>query len=454
MVAYVACVAALLAHAAFRIVRQPGSLRRSSYWGQIAVVAMALSAIAPLIAGARSFSIFGVAQEAPAEAYQIANALWLFAVVAGVIAIALGKRGSGNGFALGALYGLGVALALGSAVGAPTASLAVGGLALALVCHAAWLSYVERPEETLGRLRLIARGIVAISLVGALVAPGWAFMPGTARLLPVDRLTGVMQHPNALAVVACVALALELVRPRARWYRLFFGLSASALLLTQSTTGLLLLLVIPLVVLLGTKPSWRVPVIFSVATAGAIAALTLNVTTILFDTFGVERLASFSGRTDIWDYAWGVIAENPWFGQGTFFLSEQDRLLHLGAGLQQASNAHNQLVQTLGEGGLIGGLSLGVLFLATAWTAWSQRSIDGYGRVALWLAVWVSALTEVPLRPLGPSQLAAMIALPLLLGPRPRRQAEPEAARRDESIANNSAPSEATPEVPSGANRS
>src|ERR1700677_4037636 len=108
-------------------------------------------------------------------------------------------------------------------------------------------------------------------------------------------------------------------------------------------------------------------------------------------------LASFSMRVDLWQSAWQLFLQHPWFGWGlgTFGEAYQSAGLPLGTG---ALFAHNLLLQLLVETGLPGTL-LAVL-AAGSWVTrfkWPSRW-EGWGVLGGVLAVFLFSLIDLPLQ--------------------------------------------------------
>lgn len=90
---------------------------------------------------------------------------------------------------------------------------------------------------------------------------------------------------------------------------------------------------------------------------GLIMAMSLNVSIIVFNVQKIfnnlfvkffNKTANLTGRTDIWDKSWEIIFQKPFLGYGTrndgSFIYIRDKMWQ----------AHNQIIQTLYDGGIIG----------------------------------------------------------------------------------------------------
>lgn len=302
----------------------------------------------------------------------------------------------------------------------PIPQTALPVIAMTLVVHALASAYLQDPRAVTRSLRGLARVVVIGSVAAGVLAPEWAVIPDTARQLGIDRLSGFTPHPNSLTMVASIALVLELLEPRGKWRPASIALIVVAILWAQSTAGFAILLCFAIAAPYLRHRSARVPIVFVVGGVALMAAIAVDVWSRIVTSVGEERVGSVSGRSDIWAYAVTSWQAYPWLGQGAYFLSEEDRLTHLPPDMQQASNAHNQVLQVLGEAGLVGLVALAVLLVAVFQVARRARALDHGARLVLLFVVVVNAVVEVPIRAYGLSILPALLALPFLFAPPPR----------------------------------
>jgi len=256
-------------------------------------------------------------------------------------------------------------------------------------------------------LALMVTSLAAMFIVPDFVLhrPHKGFIPG------VDfRLFGLTPHANALGPVALIGIMLELHSPsRYRMVRVAQLLMATAVLvLAQSKTAwvaaamVVIFVVLPLAIIPNRDPSrqtvqFRRAVFTLVACIGfAIGVCAAFAAVDVFDY--LERTASvdtLSGRTEIWNITLQAWRENPLFGYGREIWGIERmtkfNMFHVG-------QAHNQIVQTLGEAGLAG-LVLLMAYLLTLLRA-SLRQFFASGGIAFGLLVVVLSrcVTEAPLR--------------------------------------------------------
>jgi exopolysaccharide production protein ExoQ len=210
--------------------------------------------------------------------------------------------------------------------------------------------------------------------------------------------SGVFENKNslgrmmALATLVFVFLAWSR-RPRAPAV-LFAGLAFVLVLLSKSNTGLIVALtvmsVMPLLQILGQDTRLAVGI-------GSVAILVLGIGLLLAAshleavTSMVGRDATFTGRTDLWQYVIEMIRRRPWLGYGyeTFWLWQLPWRLPVdeGAGWT-APNAHNGFLEV----GLALGL-VGLLVFVAGLTRGLARAVKHLqsqpGPLSLWPLVYL-----------------------------------------------------------------
>lgn len=264
----------------------------------------------------------------------------------------------------------------------------------------------------------IFRTVTVISVLSIVVAPQWALIgsgdSGYDRMLfDLPRLTGLAPHSGTLADLSVVALLVEWnahgSSPRAR----AVGLSSALIcvVLTQSRTLWMAAVVAMLILQTSRHVLARVGVLAIVA--GLATALVVQPAIVTDQLVATNRgdLATFSGRRYVWQLAWQEFQRQPITGYGTNFLNGVYRQANLAATEQQAIHAHNQVLQTLAESGLIGFLALVALFATLVRVSWHNRVVDRGFSLALLAVLAIDSITGVPLRPVG---LAAIMPLVLL----------------------------------------
>lgn len=254
--------------------------------------------------------------------------------------------------------------------------------------------------------------LMVTSLAGMFIVPDFVLHRPDKGVIPgVDfRLFGFTPHANALGPVAVIGIMLELHSPSAyRTVRVTQILMASAvLILAQSKTAwvaaamVIVFVVLPLAIIPNRDPAqqtiqFRRAVFTLVACIGfAIGVCAAFAAVDVFDY--LERTASvdtLSGRTEIWNITLQAWQENLMFGYGREIWGVERmtkfNMFHVG-------QAHNQVVQTLGEAGLAG-LALLMAYLTILLRA-SLRQFFASGGITFGLLVVVLSrcVTEAPLR--------------------------------------------------------
>lgn len=292
--------------------------------------------------------------------------------------------------------------------------------------------YYQRPQ----RLELImsaAKWALLTVMLGSLAAivlrPDFAMhRPDVGGIPGLNwRLYGLTPHANTLGPMALLAIVLELHTPSQRWpiRWLHLGAAAAAFVLAQSKTAwaaapaMLVAIYLPLALRQGLdsvgaarrfdRTIWLMLGVIAVVVLGVAASVG-------FDTLEFVRrrddLASLTGRTHIWEITLEAWRENILFGYGPEIWGADRQIrfhmFHVG-------HAHNQIVQTLGEAGLVGLLLL-LGYLGTLFHAALRRFFPSRGLVLmLMLLVLVRCVTEAPLRAEGLLSWATFLHVLLLV---------------------------------------
>ncbi len=278
--------------------------------------------------------------------------------------------------------------------------------------------YYQRPAgiaPMLGAARLVILALMAGSLGCIWLRPDFVLHRPDPGLIPgIDwRLFGLTPHANALGPIALLGMLIELYSP-SRWRMLrwlVLSCCAAVLVLAQSKTTWgtipLMLVCVWLPLRLARTPDSRDPgdhfrrsvltvvslVVVLVLAAAAAAA---------FDVAGyLERrvdVATLTGRTQIWDITLRAWRENVLFGYGAgIWGPERQREFQM----FYVGQAHNQVVQTLGESGLVG-LALLLAYLATLLATALRSLVASRGLVLMLLMLMlVRCVTEAPMRSEG-----------------------------------------------------
>ncbi|GAA1533300.1 hypothetical protein GCM10009803_12470 [Microbacterium ginsengiterrae] len=262
-----------------------------------------------------------------------------------------------------------------------------------------------------------AAGVVYVSLALAVVAPSIAF--GTtnqdARRLSLGplthRLSGVAGHPNFLAFVALVVLVISLtteVRRRA----IHIASALATLALTEARNAFLSLAILLLVLFImnGRRRLLRATLVAPVAAV----VLILGQEWLQDDTSTLTSDVATNGRFRVWDLVFTYFPERPIYGWGPVAFRESSDSPLLQANL---AHAHNQLLEALAEGGLVGLALMLALTICLAKIAFRHRSHPLYtGTLVILLA---SYTTQIFLSPhmwgANIGMVPALLVLPIFL---------------------------------------
>lgn len=325
-----------------------------------------------------------------------------------------------------ALHGRGALLGLAAAGGSVLVSNAfndvrfnVGLVALPALA----LAVLAFPRPKFSDLERIVRGwlraFVWSSVVAGLLAPGWATGPLTATISFGSRLAGTVPHPNALGPLCVALLVLEWSRrPR---HVVPIAVALGALVWTHSRTSWAAL---ALVVAVGVLRRGRLAPAASLVARLVLAAFVVAVLTIAFGLSGSgratvkgdDRAATFTGRTAIWEATVEVWAARPLLGVGSrLWDDDMDRRFASRVGFAPG-HAHNQLVHTLGESGVVGLLALVSALVGLAGLAGRGDERSGGASTGLFVALVVTSFSEPPIRsvPFSTSYFLVLITVALL----------------------------------------
>ncbi len=263
------------------------------------------------------------------------------------------------------------------------------------------------PEWLKQRFRTILRCYAGGSLISASLSPNWALESFPDSVLPGIgvRLHGLAPHANVLAAMMLVLLILEMTSvSRRRWDVLWVVTALAVLLMAQSRTTWIAAIAVVCVEAYrssggGATRSTRAGTIHLAAAAVSLllAYLWSNVGGALEVPVGTS-LGTVRARTDVWELTLELWRANPLLGYGPGLWGPEMRLALLGRLGWAPPHAHNQLLHTLGETGLVGAVALGAYLLRL--TVESLRSATQSGGLTLALLVLLlfRSLTEVPLR--------------------------------------------------------
>ncbi|MES2634773.1 MAG: O-antigen ligase family protein [Pseudomonadota bacterium] len=263
---------------------------------------------------------------------------------------------------------------------------------------------------------LLAAGVLLIPVNPSLVMDS-SYTQGLIPGLP--RLGGLAPHPVALGMFAQICLLLLLHRRyrsgllnTAAWV-----LGLGVLFMAQSKTAWIAFILCSACVLVVRHGSgfWRrmgdprqsafavavcagVIVVVTVLGALLITGEAASFADSLLDTSQGAQLMSMTGRDRIWEVAMQEWRASPVFGYGPLLWDDAFRA---SINMPNATNAHNQFMDTLARSGSVG--AFGLLFYAAVLLALSIRYARDTGglSLALFVALALRSMTEVPLLLLG-----------------------------------------------------
>lgn len=416
----VLCVGAVWV--AVLVARPPVWLTEPSVWGAIAfatVIGQAL--VVPLFAH-RAETQLGVQRDLGPGLSAVSALMTGIVVGTSLMAVVTSHRrlGPGARWIVGSLWAIAGVTVLSAAVAAEPMA-AKWSLILAALVHATAVSAPDR-RTLLRWLRVVLRSVVLGSLVLTIIAPSWAFIGADAdgnfdrTLGGVARLSGLTSHPGTLAVIATLALLVEFacLRTTGALGRVALAGAAVCVLLAQSRT-LWAAACLGLVLMSARRwPSLRRSAYAVLALAAVVLAFRPSIVVGADWTFGSQNVQSVSGRTIIWQYATAAFESSPWIGVGPGFLGEDYRRAFLPADLQYVVHAHNQVMQTLAETGIVGLAALGVLVGAMVVVAWRIRRADASLGAAMVVVLLMTGVAGVPLRAVGEMVIPALVVLSYL----------------------------------------
>lgn len=296
---------------------------------------------------------------------------------------------------------------------------------LAFVCNSGF-TY----EWLLRAARFTLRSVIALSFLAIIVFPDLAFNTVESRtVFGVNRLEGIAGHPNTLAFIAVLSVVLEFFWARNRWSRFWGSLATLALILAQSNTAWVAL-VVSLLFLGG-----RFGTLYRTAVA---AAAVIAACIALFNSQFASALLAFTegdslnGRGGIWAAALSQFNAYPIFGYGPTLLDEQFRVPVLASGFTAAGQAHNQWVQVLGSAGLVGLVTFVLLTVALVVRAARSVRFDPVP-IALLAALLIRSYAETPFRPVGVgigTTILVVVICAVITAPREVPDAVPESEVR------------------------
>lgn len=265
-------------------------------------------------------------------------------------------------------------------------------------------------------LIFLGAGILLIPIMPRLVLD----MSYNQGLIPgLPRLGGLSAHPVSLGVLAQLSLLCLLACPYyKRWAnRLAWGIGLFALFMAQSKTSwisfalcsacLLFVRQGPVFMKRASDPI-RNDVGVTTIISFMLLVLVITGAAMLGDIGGRvhdfinseqgAQLTSMTGRDHIWAIAYDEWLRNPVFGYGPQLWNEDFRRL---IGMPNATHGHNQFMDTLARAGTVGAAALCLYAIVLLWYSVRYARISGGLTLALFLALVLRSVSEVPLLMFG-----------------------------------------------------
>lgn len=235
-------------------------------------------------------------------------------------------------------------------------------------------------------------------------------------LLPgVPRFGGLAPHPVAMGMFAQIFLVCLWVHPfRRRWLTVFgWVLGLGVLFFAQSKTSWIafVLCALALLAVRNGSNAWRRisdPRDGSfgiVACLGVIVVAAALVGVFLFGDVGDDvtrfvntdegaQLMTMTGRDQIWAVAWEEWHMSPVFGYGPGLWDDAFRA---SINMPNATSAHNQFLDTLARSGVVGAAALVLYALVLLVLSVRYAKTTGGFSLALFIALALRSVSEVPL---------------------------------------------------------
>lgn len=252
--------------------------------------------------------------------------------------------------------------------------------------------------------RRVALFFVYGSLAAAVVAPSFAVeAPYDQSWLFDFRLHGLAGHANSLAPIALAYFALDHALGRAPGLlgRLHGFAAAAVIVLAQSKTIWLAAIVAAAVVGWTLMPRAKRHVALAASVMIGITVVAATAPFIeagrILDSPVVVQVSTLTGRTVVWAYTLQAWQENPLFGYGPRLWQSEMRVDFMSVFSWAPGQAHNQLVQSLGEAGVLGLLGT-LVWMVLLWRrAHSDARRGNPAALFLTAVLLIRALTETPL---------------------------------------------------------
>lgn len=278
-----------------------------------------------------------------------------------------------------------------------------------LVVWAIFLARAERLDTLIKLARSALLWFLMASLLAAILKPSLAVQPAYQGWIPglSIRLWGLGSNPNSIGPLALLFLLLHHMQPYARkWLQIVgYGVALMVLVLAQSKTAWVAGVAAVSVLLwhhYSRRRDGRFSIVFLLLLTVMLMSATLAAFTLdpasLWQRLAMTQVGSdvqtLTGRSQIWEAALDAWRANPMFGYGPTAWGIEHRYQ---IGMPFAFSAHNQFLQALSVGGLLGLVTLIVYLLFLGIGSWRAMAVTRGVSFALVTMVVVRMLTEAPL---------------------------------------------------------
>lgn len=278
-------------------------------------------------------------------------------------------------------------------------------LGLPVVFTATYFLPSVRPGTIAKHIRIaLASVYIYGTILAVIIAPKWAmeYDYSTDTSYFGYRLYGMAVHANILAASLFLFIVLGWVPgARLKKEKLHVLLALIMVIAAQSKTVILILLIAFSLKIFSaflrkvySRKALRYSFIFSFF---GIIYFALRSKTVL-DKIHDPKLMSLTGRVPIWLITYSLWLKRPWFGYGTDMWNpamQTDYARFLGGFL--APHAHNQLLQTLGETGIVGAALLLIVYYSFGKASLKLSSLTGGVSLFLFASLLFRSITEVPI---------------------------------------------------------
>jgi O-antigen ligase len=267
---------------------------------------------------------------------------------------------------------------------------------------AVYLSPRQDLKDFYKLIQIITLVFIYGSIIALIVNPSWAGDDYFSSWIGLNyRFSGLLSHANGLGYLSVVSIMITVaVKQRKTIRALHIIASLFTLILSQSKTAWLALIIWVIYFLITRyirgKKTMSSLLMFSIL-IGIFISIPLIIKYQSFFSFLPEEVTSLTGRTDIWNISIGEWRENPIIGYGPNFWN-LDYRLSLGEQFLWAGQAHNQVLHTLGESGLLGIITL-LVYLLVIYLA-NRNGLPKKTMLlsSLTILLFVRLITETPLR--------------------------------------------------------